>query len=184
MRIDQELRGWVLRFEEEQRAINSKRKNSKVMRVTRNKKLMTMSRFKLWLGDGVKDFNLYNRHTLYSSINYQDLVKAIHPRDDTFYFLSFSANNHFLLPAEANKTTIRPRFSIVIPALHQINSSKSGHGLNQTMSQVSMMQIDCEVMNMNMLHVNNLVTSEPSHVQSVDKRGKTKENITKRWNLK
>lgn len=73
--------------------------------------------------------------------------KAIEKKDDTFYVVSFSAD-HLLLPATKHNSTVRPRMSLLLPAMP----------MNETMQppphHVSMMQIDCEVTNTRLLHVN------------------------------
>lgn len=72
--------------------------------------------------------------------------EAIQRKDDTFYVVSFSGD-HLLLPATEHNATIRPRMSLLLPAMP----------LNETMQppprHVSMMQIDCEVTNTRLLHI-------------------------------
>ncbi|CAG2231936.1 unnamed protein product [Mytilus edulis] len=75
-----------------------------------------------------------------------NIWKSIPRRNDTFYVLSFS-EDYFLVPATAHNKTMRPRMSFVMPAV----------GLNDTMQppsgNVGMMQIDCEVLNTQLIHV-------------------------------
>ena len=42
--------------------------------------------------------------------------KAIEKKDDTFYVVSFSAD-HLLLPATKHNSTVRPRMSLLLPAM-------------------------------------------------------------------
>ncbi|XP_046651329.1 cyclic AMP-dependent transcription factor ATF-6 alpha-like isoform X2 [Daphnia pulicaria] len=73
--------------------------------------------------------------------------EAIERKNDTFYVVSFSSD-HLLLPAtEHNNNTVRPRMSLLLPAmpLNQTMQPPSGH--------VAMMQIDCEVTNTRLLHI-------------------------------
>lgn len=73
--------------------------------------------------------------------------EAIDKKDDIFYVVSFSGD-HLLLPATIHNSTVRPRMSLLLPAMP----------LNETMQapphHVSMMQIDCEVTNTRLLHIN------------------------------
>lgn len=72
--------------------------------------------------------------------------EAIQRKDDTFYVVSFS-DDHLLLPATEHNSTVRPRMSLLLPAMP----------LNQTMhaprGHIAMMQIDCEVTNTRLLHI-------------------------------
>lgn len=72
------------------------------------------------------------------NIPHSGLLEALRRRDDTFYVVSFSGD-HLLLPALAHNNTLRPKMSLVLPAL-PFNESV------RTSSSVTMMQIDCEVL--------------------------------------
>ncbi|GLH06122.1 Uncharacterized protein GBIM_11630 [Gryllus bimaculatus] len=74
------------------------------------------------------------------------LFEAIHRRDDTFYVVSFSVD-HLLLPALAHNKTLRPKMSLLLPAL-PFNESMAAPP-----NHVTMMQIDCEVTNTQLLNV-------------------------------
>ncbi|XP_054270866.1 cyclic AMP-dependent transcription factor ATF-6 alpha isoform X2 [Macrosteles quadrilineatus] len=67
------------------------------------------------------------------------LFGALNRRDDTFYVVSFSGD-HLLLPAAAHNNSVRPKMSLVLPAL-PFNST-----VDASASSVTMMQIDCEVL--------------------------------------
>ncbi|KAJ9600901.1 hypothetical protein L9F63_000944, partial [Diploptera punctata] len=68
--------------------------------------------------------------------NYAAFFEAIHRRDDTFY-----------CPALAHNKTVRPKMSLVLPAL-PFNES-----MTAPPNHITMMQIDCEVTNTQLLHV-------------------------------
>lgn len=50
------------------------------------------------------------------SVPHAGLLEALHRRDDTFYVVSFSMD-HLLLPALAHNNSVRPKMSLVLPAL-------------------------------------------------------------------
>lgn len=77
--------------------------------------------------------------------DYTAFLDSFQRRDDTFYVVSFSGD-HILLPAQAHNTSSRPKMSLVLPA---VPINKSMFGLNH----IRMMQIDCEVINTQMLRV-------------------------------
>ncbi|KAK5650525.1 hypothetical protein RI129_001554 [Pyrocoelia pectoralis] len=78
---------------------------------------------------------------------YADFFEAINRQDDTFYLVSLNSD-HFLLPALNHNKTRRPKLSLLLPSLlSNVTSSPNP----QT---VSLMQIDCEVVDTHLLHVN------------------------------
>ncbi|RUS80415.1 hypothetical protein EGW08_011827 [Elysia chlorotica] len=78
----------------------------------------------------------------------EQLLDAIPRRNDTFYVLSFSTD-YFLVPATAHNKTMRPRMSLLMPVVSSsLNGSQTHRG-----DQVDMMQIDCEILNTNLIHV-------------------------------
>uniref|UniRef100_A0A1B6LIQ6 BZIP domain-containing protein n=2 Tax=Graphocephala atropunctata TaxID=36148 RepID=A0A1B6LIQ6_9HEMI len=84
------------------------------------------------------------------------LLEALHRRDDTFYVVSFSGD-HLLLPALAHNNSVRPKMSLVLPAL-PFNTS-----VDAAASSVTMMQIDCEVLDTRMVELNE--RDIPSHLR-------------------
>ncbi|ELT91969.1 hypothetical protein CAPTEDRAFT_216503 [Capitella teleta] len=92
-----------------------------------------------------------------SQQNYNQFLNAIHHRNDTFYVVSFRSD-HLLLPATAQNSTMKPRMSLVMPAV----------GLNDTMAppsgSVAMMQIDCEVTATQLVHIEK--AHIPGHVRN------------------
>jgi len=114
-----------------------------------------------------------NEIQLYESLPdrylFDAFFEAIDKKDDTFYVVSFSAD-HLLLPATIHNNTIRPRMSLLLPAMPLNGNSitKKNYRLilfididliiSETIQapphHVSMMQIDCEVTNTRLLHIN------------------------------
>ncbi|KAG8184232.1 hypothetical protein JTE90_013208 [Oedothorax gibbosus] len=88
--------------------------------------------------------------------DYEDFFDAIHRRDDSFYFVSFSGD-HLLLPAIAHNQTLRPRMSFVMPAMI-LNDS-----VEDSDDHISMMQIDCEVLDTKLVHIKESVI--PPHLR-------------------
>lgn len=160
MRLENELRGFVERVESEK--LIKKKKPRKAAKAI-PKKPIPLQRMKSWLnyqdqtGDNVKELELFDRKMDKLPFTYQNLLDAIHRRDDTFYFVAFSAGDALLLPAEANKTKVRPRFSVIMPALSTFNETMPGTGVNSTYSVFTLMQIDCEVMNTKIVQMRNLL---------------------------
>ncbi|XP_076182946.1 bZIP_ATF6 domain-containing protein ATf6 isoform X1 [Ptiloglossa arizonensis] len=90
------------------------------------------------------------------------LFEALGRRDDTFYVVWFSGE-HLLLPASSKNSTGRPRMSLVLPALpmNETFSTPANH--------ITMMQIDCEVTNTQLLHLQQSVI--PNHLKSNNRSG-------------
>ncbi|XP_058819598.1 cyclic AMP-dependent transcription factor ATF-6 alpha [Topomyia yanbarensis] len=78
------------------------------------------------------------------SKTYAKFFEEIGRRDDTFYLVSFSGE-HLLLPALAYNKTNRPKMSLMLPALMENATNQS--------EKVTLMQIDCEVMNTSMIQI-------------------------------
>eukprot|EP00058_Branchiostoma_floridae_P014785 XP_002600273.1 hypothetical protein BRAFLDRAFT_118275 [Branchiostoma floridae] len=77
--------------------------------------------------------------------SYLEFLEAINRREDTFYVVSFR-KDHLLLPATAHNKTMRPRMSLLMPAVNEtLLDTPQGH--------MAMMQIDCEVMNTQMIQL-------------------------------
>lgn len=89
--------------------------------------------------------NKENNAVQLMSVPHAGLLEALRRRDDTFYVVSFSGD-HLLLPALAHNNTLRPKMSLVLPAL-PFNESVS------TSSSVTMMQIDCEVLDTRLIEL-------------------------------
>ncbi|KAG7197771.1 hypothetical protein KM043_001589 [Ampulex compressa] len=90
------------------------------------------------------------------------LFEALGRKDDTFYVVWFSGE-HLLLPASRKNSTGRPKMSLVLPAL-PLNGSFSAPS-----NYITMMQIDCEVTNTQLLHLKQSVI--PDHLRNTDKSG-------------
>lgn len=78
------------------------------------------------------------------SKKYAKFFEEIGRRDDTFYLVSFSGE-HLLLPALAHNKTNRPKMSLMLPSMIDNATHPS--------DKVTLMQIDCEVMNTSMIQI-------------------------------
>ncbi|CAL7948068.1 unnamed protein product [Xylocopa violacea] len=108
--------------------------------------------------------SISNAVELFSPIikEHASLFEALGRRDDTFYVVWFSGE-HLLLPASSQNSTGRPRMSLVLPALpmNETFSTPSNH--------VTMMQIDCEVTNTQLLHLQQSII--PNHLKNNNRSG-------------
>ncbi|KAL6264385.1 hypothetical protein P5V15_004497 [Pogonomyrmex californicus] len=113
------------------------------------------------------------------------LFEALGRRDDTFYVVWFSGE-HLLLPASRKNNTARPKMSLVLPAV-SINGTFS-----TPPNHITMMQIDCEVTNTQLLHLqqsiipvhlrNSKPTNQSNHSHSVkDIDSSSTVNITRNY---
>ncbi len=173
LRLESDLRGWVLRVKMEKEEVSKQKKRlikSNKLKDRFNKPI-PLPRLKAWTqrrtDNDISDINdyaleSYNSGSKIPQIKYEDLLSAIHRRDDTFYFLSFSAEDHLIIPPiPSNGSEIRPRFSLIMPSIMPLNESSS-QGTNVTYHRIVMMQIDCEVINTKMVLLNSSPNSKPS----------------------
>lgn len=95
-------------------------------------------------------------------LDYQSLLRTIHRRDDTFYYLSYPSKGHLILPPISNRSDVRPRFSFLIPTFHNLsldNPSAGGQTAHQNLNmsanpQMFILQIDCQVINTKVTLIN------------------------------
>ncbi|XP_024945772.1 cyclic AMP-dependent transcription factor ATF-6 alpha [Cephus cinctus] len=92
-----------------------------------------------------------------TSREHTSLFDALGRREDRFYVVWFS-DEHLLLPASTQNNTVRPRMSLVLPAVpvNDTYSSPPNH--------ITMMQIDCEVTDTQLLYIKKSVI--PRHLRS------------------
>ncbi|KAL4218737.1 positive regulation of atf6-mediated unfolded protein response [Mactra antiquata] len=160
MRLAEQLAGWMIRHEEEKKKgvikQDKERKNKQIRPISTLSKAMRgdlhpMDRKIRRPLDARYQLQVYE-----GADSGKDFLKAIHRRNDTFYVLSFD-EDYYLVPAVYHNKTSRPRMSLVMPAV----------ALNESMmpseNHVGMMQIDCEVMNTQLIHVQK--TSIPKYVR-------------------
>ncbi|OXU27613.1 hypothetical protein TSAR_013463 [Trichomalopsis sarcophagae] len=86
------------------------------------------------------------------------LFDALGRRDDTFYVVWFTGD-HLLLPSSRKNSTTRPRMSLILPAV-PVNGSYYSTPSNH----VTMMHIDCEVTNTQLLHLQEAII--PKHLRN------------------
>lgn len=166
-RLVRELNGWVLRHKEEWKRKHHSELNSQNHRRRKLRKFYrTPHKLKALMRGQTENFPpnpAQDRSAPYSvqvftgfDWSYQRFLKVIQQRNDTFYVVSFQ-RDHFLFPATASNKTMRPRMSLVMPAV----------GLNETMQaptgSVVMMQIDCEVLATRLVHVDK--SALPAHLR-------------------
>ncbi|XP_060071903.1 cyclic AMP-dependent transcription factor ATF-6 beta-like [Ylistrum balloti] len=149
IRLADQLSGWMKRHEQQKKKKPRKPASKENRPITSSYSLRELrhmreqqyrsqeNQLQLFQGDTVRNF-------------WQSLPR----RNDTFYVLSFNTD-YFLIPAVAHNKTMRPRMSLVMPATT----------LNETMQppagNIGMMQIDCEVLNTQLIHVHK--SSLPRH---------------------
>ena len=168
LRMETDLRDWLSKVKlEKEEVIKYKQLRAKNERQLKNRfsKPIPLPRLKAWIQKRTEsDFNEFNDYAIDSyypnikipNINYDDLLSAIHRRDDTFYLLSYSTKDHLIIPPMSrNSSEVRPRFSLLIPLISTLNESLI-RGTNVSYSQMSIMQIDCQVINTKMVLFNTL----------------------------
>lgn len=77
------------------------------------------------------------------SDEYSKLFEGIGRRNDTFYVLTFNGDNIYL-PASAYNKSNRPKMSLMVPT----------KDFSTGIEQVTLLQIDCEVLNTTQVHLN------------------------------
>jgi cyclic AMP-dependent transcription factor ATF-6 alpha len=99
-----------------------------------------------------------------SATNYADFFDEIRRRDDTFYVVSLSGD-HLLLPAVAHNVTLRPKMSLMLPSTGLNNNGEYIIPISRCLLEfssfiqfpgtkfVTLMQIDCEVLNTSVIKV-------------------------------
>ncbi|CAL1535792.1 unnamed protein product [Lymnaea stagnalis] len=157
VRLAEQLRGWMISQEEE------KKKNKEKKRQKKKKDYPPVKRFAATgsfsgptasipnsevNGPAVKGSNYPIQVFSGGYDSRQQLLNAIHRRNDTFYVLSFSTD-YFLVPATAHNKTMRPRMSLLMPVVTPSINGSTGHAQDS----VGMMQIDCEILNTNLIQV-------------------------------
>lgn len=93
---------------EKRRMLNRRKKNARKRLVMSNEKNIQSYR--------TNDHEIQVFDGTFDAAKYAKFFEEIHRRDDTFYVVSFSGD-HLLLPALAHNKTLRPKMSLMLPAL-------------------------------------------------------------------
>ncbi|KAJ8300892.1 hypothetical protein KUTeg_022411 [Tegillarca granosa] len=145
-RLAEQLAGWMDRHEKTKTAAALKKNKNKL----KQKKLSPLQaslqkmKAKHRLRQKYAEYNYQVQ--LFQGSEDRDFWKAVSRRNDTFYVLSFN-EDYFLVPAVAHNKTMRPRMSLMMPAVALNESMQPPAG------KIGMMQIDCEVLNTQLIHV-------------------------------
>nr|KAG5712061.1 hypothetical protein BaRGS_020787 [Batillaria attramentaria] len=153
-KLAEKLRGWMIREEE----VKQKKESSKPRRQPKKKEYPPVNTLKAAVqGQYARDYEerTYRGHQDGYPVQVfshndprQRLLNAIPRRNDTFYVLSFNTD-YFLVPATAHNKTNRPRMSLVMPVL----STNLNDSMQPPEGSVGMMQIDCEILDTQLIHV-------------------------------
>ncbi|XP_041368034.1 cyclic AMP-dependent transcription factor ATF-6 beta-like [Gigantopelta aegis] len=159
MRLAEQLAGWMIRHEEQKTKTAARRKQK------RRKEIHPVNTLKKALHGGMKKLDTeylraaearYQLQLFQGMGDKKGFFEAIHRRNDTFYVLSFNSD-YLLVPAIAHNKTMRPRMSLVMPAVALNESMQPPPG------SIGMMQIDCEVLDTQLIHVHKSVVPEQAH---------------------
>lgn len=113
----------------------------------RRRKLNGSDKVKYW-PNASEENSIENRIQVYDPLGkYAEFLEEIHRQNDTFYVVSFR-DDHLLLPALAHNKTFRPKMSLMLPAFGSPNSNN-----NSTAGVITLMQIDCEVVNTSLIRI-------------------------------
>ncbi|KFM77125.1 Cyclic AMP-dependent transcription factor ATF-6 alpha, partial [Stegodyphus mimosarum] len=162
LRLEKDLLGWVKRVEKKQKQKESKQQKSLAYLKDASRPLPKLQPWSKRKNDHQRDVwakrKNGNEILIYQTPRqaYEDFFDAIHRRDDSFYFVSFSGD-HLLLPAIAHNQTLRPRMSFVMPAMIWNDSVESSD------DHIGMMQIDCEVLDTKLVYIKESVI--PAHLR-------------------
>ncbi|XP_071948304.1 cyclic AMP-dependent transcription factor ATF-6 alpha-like [Antedon mediterranea] len=145
LRLADKLKGWVFGHEQEKKKSAQKSKKSKSLK----RRKRDMARKMTSQMENVDERGLQLYDSLFDR-RYANLLNALDRKNDTYYVVSFR-RDHLLLPALQHNNTGRPKISVLMPALRLNDSTVDDH----MMDHMSMMQIDCEVMDTRVIQVKN-----------------------------
>lgn len=161
-RINEALEGWVKRYED-QRVLKQRKqrhRQTKMESAIKELALRLVSNCTSDVKRKISRHKFSRRHNLASTKNAVQLFRSsdkfktfeeeIKKKPDTLYVVSFRAD-HLVLPATEYNATQRPKMSFMIMAPPNRTEWQQGDSRNTDM--VSMMQIDCQVMDTKIVNI-------------------------------
>lgn len=160
-RINEALVGWVKRYED-QRVLKQqkhRRRQTKVESAIKELALRFASNCTSDVKRKINRHKFSRRHNLAStnavqlfrsSDKFKTFEEEINKKPDTLYVVSFRAD-HLVFPATEYNATQRPKMSFMIMAPPNRTEWQQGHSVNT--DEISMMQIDCQVMDTKIVNI-------------------------------
>lgn len=160
-RINEALVGWVKRYED-QRVLKQqkhRRRQTKVESAIKELALRFASNCTSDVKRKINRHKFSRRHNLAStnavqlfrsSDKFKTFEEEINKKPDTLYVVSFRAD-HLVFPATEYNATQRPKMSFMIMAPPNRTEWQQGHSANT--DEISMMQIDCQVMDTKIVNI-------------------------------